>query len=439
MSHDLHSPVLDLARTSRVAAGTLASARTDQKDRALLAISECLIAEADSVLEANALDCGDAQALVTIGAMQRSLYDRLHLTHEKLTTMAESVRAVAALQDPSGRVLSRTRLDDALVLEKITCPLGVLAVIFEARPDAVTQISALALKSGNAVILKGGREAARTTSRLVSLIRQTLDDCGLPSDAVSMLTERDEVNALLALDGHIDLVIPRGGNDLVRHVQSNTRIPVLGHAEGICHVYVDAGADLEMAREIILDAKTQYPAACNAAETVLLHESIATPLLGPLTEALESAGVTIRGCDRTQKIAGMNVVAATEADWRTEYSGLEISVRIVDSADAAIDHINRFGSHHTDTIVTNDPVTAERFLDEVDSAGVFHNASTRFADGFRYGFGAEVGISTSKLHARGPVGLDGLVSYKYKLRGSGQIVASYSGAGARQFVHEIIE
>jgi glutamate-5-semialdehyde dehydrogenase len=323
------------------------------------------------------------------------------------------------------------------VLEKITCPLGVLAVIFEARPDAVTQISALGLKSANAVILKPGREVEETAAALVRIVRRALTQCGLPEDAVTLVTGRRAVQELLGMADLVDMVIPRGSKLLVEFVQANTQIPVLGHAEGICHVYVDAAADLDMALAIIDDAKTDYPAACNAVETVLVHETIAATFLPRMAEWLRSRQVALRGCERTRAIlTNESVEGLADSDWRREYSDLVLAVRVVNSMDDAIEHIHRFGSAHTETIVSEDHVTAERFLAEVDSAGVFHNASTRFADGYRYGFGAEVGISTSKLHARGPVGVEGLTTYKYVLRGSGQVARDYQGSNAKKFTHQ---
>ena len=321
-------------------------------------------------------------------------------------------------------MLQRTELDSGLVLEKLTVPLGLLAVIFEARPDAVTQIAALAMKSGNAVILKPGREVEQTAAELVRIIQTTYASCGLPVGAVTLVSGRESVLELLGMPELIDMVIPRGSQQLVEFVQSNTRIPVLGHSEGVCHIYVDAAADLPMALDIIDDAKTDYPAACNAAETVLVHERIADVFLPMLVDRMRSRGVKLHGCARTRAILGDDSVSTPpNDDWHHEYSDLEMAVRVVTSAAEAVDHIHRYGSSHTETIVTEDAVAAESFLAQVDAAGVFHNASTRFADGYRYGFGAEVGISTSKLHARGPVGLEGLTTYKYVLRGSGQVAA----------------
>ena len=347
------------------------------------------------------------------------------------------MRAVAELPDPLSRVLLRTELDSNLILEKISCPLGVLAVIFEARPDAVTQISALALKSGNALILKPGHEVERTACALLELIGDVLSRCGIAQDAIAMVFGRRAVRELLELHGLIDLVMPRGSKQLVEFVQANTRIPVLGHAEGICHVYVDKSANLLMASEILDDAKTDYPAACNAVETALIHQQVAAKFLPMLAIRLRQRGVRLRGCDKTRAILqGISIEQVTDDDWRREYADLELALRVVESMDEAIQHIHRYGSSHTETIVTDDLTAAEEFLARVDAAGVFHNASTRFADGFRYGFGAEVGVSTSKLHARGPVGLEGLTTYKYLLRGAGQVARDYRGPHARSFTHK---
>jgi glutamate-5-semialdehyde dehydrogenase len=409
---------------------------TPLKDLSLERIAVRLSERAAEILAANALDVVDATGEVAAGRLARPLLDRLKLDAGKLAGMIAGVRAVKELEDPSGKVVARTLLDDGLELRKVTCPLGLLTVIFESRPDAVTQISALAIKSGNAVILKGGREAARTTAALVAAIREGLRDVTeVPEGAVESVAGRAEVDALLALEGIIDLVIPRGSNELVRSVQARTRIPVLGHSEGVCHVYVDAAADPEMAARIVLDSKLQYVAACNAAETLLVHRDAAERFLVPLLTTLRKAGIELRGCPETRRLAPGLTGEATEADWRTEYSAPILAVRVVAGVEEAIAHVNEFGSGHTDTIVTEDAAAAGRFLEEVDAAGVYHNASTRFADGHRYGFGAEVGISTSKIHARGPVGLEGLVTTKYKLYGSGQVVADYSGPAARPFLH----
>ncbi len=426
-----------IAYAARRASRTLATRAAEQRNAAIRAAAQLIGKSRPQLLEANARDLDAANGMLARGEMSSATLERLRLTEKKLAEMASSMLAVAELPVPIGRVLQRTELDRGLVLEKITSPLGVLAVIFEARPDAVTQISALGLKSANAVILKPGSEVEQTAAALVKIIRQALDASGLPEDAVTMVTGRESIQELLAMTDLVDMVIPRGSKQLVEFVQANTRIPVLAHAEGVCHVYVDAAADMEMALAIIDDAKTDYPAACNTAETVLVHEGIASTFLPRLAARLRVKQVALRGCERTRAIlANEKVEQVADGDWHREYSDLVLAVRVVDSTDQAIEHIHRFGSAHTETIVTKDDLAAERFLAEVDSAGVFHNASTRFADGYRYGFGAEVGISTSKLHARGPVGVEGLTTYKYVLRGSGQVARDYQGPDARKFTHK---
>jgi glutamate-5-semialdehyde dehydrogenase len=425
------------AAAARAAARKLAAVPTETKDRALREAAGRLESASARILDANAEDVADAARLVGERKLAGSLVDRLALDASKVRAMADGVRAVAALPDPSGRILSRTLLDDGLVLEKVTCPLGVLAVIFESRPDAVPQIAALALKSGNAALLKGGRESARSAAAILSAVHEALAGSpAIPADAIQLLSSREEVEALLSLDRDVDLVIPRGGADLVRHVRSRTRIPVLGHSEGVCHVFVDRAADPRKAVAVVVDAKTTYPAACNAVETVLIHREIAETLLAPLAAGLREKGVEIRACETTRAIAPeLDLTPAAPADFGTEFGALVVAVRTVGSLGEAIDHVHRFGSRHTDAIVTEDRAAAERFLSEVDAAGVYVNASTRFADGYRYGFGAEVGVSTSKLHARGPVGLDGLVTYKYRLLGDGHLVATYTGENPRPFRH----
>ena len=426
-----------IADAAKRASRMLATRTADQRNGAIRAVAELVEQNRTLLLEGNAKDLAAADALLARGEMSSATLERLRLTDKKLADMTSSMLAVADLPDPIGRVLQRTELDRGLMLEKITCPLGVLAIIFEARPDAVTQISALGLKSANAVILKPGREVEQSARALVKIIRQALAASGLPADAVTMVTGRQAVQELLGTADLVDMVIPRGSKQLVEFVQANTRIPVLGHAEGVCHVYVDAAADVEMALAIIDDAKTDYPAACNAAETVLVHEGIAATVLPRLAARLRSKQVALRGCERTRALlANGNVEPVADDDWHREYSELVLAVRVVDSMEQAIEHIHRFGSAHTETIVTKDNLAAERFLAEVDSAGVFHNASTRFADGYRYGLGAEVGISTSKLHARGPVGVEGLTTYKYVLRGSGQVARDYQGTDGRKYMHK---
>ena len=431
------SPVRRVAEAARRASRILSKSSPEQRNSAIRAAAKLVEQNRQQLLEANSQDLAAADPMLASGEMTSATYERLRLTGKKIAEMTRSMLAVRELPDPTGKVLQRTELDQGLVLEKITCPLGVLAVIFEARSDAVTQISALGLKSANAVVLKAGHEVERTALALIAIIRGALSNCGLPEDSVALVTGREPVRELLNMTDLVDMVIPRGPKQLVEFVQANTRIPVLGHAEGICHIYVDETADIEMALAIIDDAKTDYPAACNAAETVLVHEKIASQFLPSLAEMSRSRNVALRGCERTcAMLADHRIESVKNAGWHHEYSDLILAVRVVDSIDDAIEHIHKFGSSHTETIVTENTKAAERFLNEVDSAGVFHNASTRFADGYRYGFGAEVGISTSKLHARGPVGLDGLTTYKYVLRGSGQVAGDYQGANARAFTHK---
>jgi glutamate-5-semialdehyde dehydrogenase len=327
-------------------------------------------------------------------------------------------------------------LDQGLILKRVSCPLGVLGIIFEARPDAVMQISALAIKSGNGVLLKGGQEALNTCQALVKAIQAGLAQTPIDPAVVALLTSREETMELLKLDRHVDLIIPRGSNSFVQFVQDNTRIPVLGHAEGICHLYIDRAADLAKTIPIVVDSKTQYPAACNAIETLLVHRDVAATVLPEVTQALIAKGVVLRGDASTQAIAA--VEPATEEDWATEYSDLVLSIRVVADLEGAIAHINTYGSGHTEAIVTEDAEAAQRFMNDVDAAGVFQNCSTRFADGFRYGLGAEVGISTQQMPPRGPVGLEGLVTYKYQLQGDGHIVETYSGKDARPFTHRAL-
>lgn len=425
-----------LAQAAKQAAQCIASASVEQRDQALEEVARALERGAPEILEANAGDVADAKPAFERGELSKALVDRLKLSSEKLRAMIEGVRAVIALPDPIGRVLDRVELAEGLELEKVSCPLGLLAVIFEARPDAVTQIAALAMKSANAVILKPGREVERTARAIIDNIRAALRSQSMPEALVTNIQQRAEVRELLQLDDLIDLVIPRGGYDLVRYVQSNTRIPVLGHSEGVCHIYVDAAADFKMALDIIDDAKTDYPAVCNAVETVLVDEVIAGDFLPLLAARMKERGVRLRGsAEAVSAIHDVPVELVGENEWHTEYGDLILALKVVRGVHEAIDHIRRFGSAHTDAIVTNDLNIARTFLQRVDSAGVFHNASTRFADGYRYGFGAEVGISTSRLHARGPVGLEGLTTYKYILRGHGQVVRDYRGPNARPFLH----
>lgn len=426
-------PLSAIAQQTRNSAQQLAVLSIKAKNQAIEKIAQALESATDDILAANAADCKAAAA----AGIAKPLYNRLKLDAAKLKNAIAGVRDVGKLSDPVGAVQIHRQLDDNLILKRVTCPLGVLGVIFEARPDAAIQISSLAIKSGNGVILKGGQEAIRSCEAIVKAIHQGLSQTDINPSVVQLLTTREETLALLQLDQYIDLIIPRGSNSFVRFVQDNTRIPVLGHAEGICHLYIDAAADIRKAVEIAIDAKTQYPAACNAIETMLVHSSIAAKFLPLVADALQKHHVELRGDKSTCEI--LDIAAATEIDWATEYSDLILAIKIVDSVADGIGHINNYGSGHTDAIATEDPDAASTFLAQVNSAGVYHNCSTRFADGFRYGFGAEVGISTQKLPPRGPVGLEGLVTYKYQLTGDGHIAATYSGDNAKSFNHQDLD
>src|SRR5882724_10220555 len=423
------------AGLARVASRKLAVLSEATRNAVLEAAAKRLEENAARIVSANADDVRDAEELVQAGQMSGAMLARLRVTEKSVHEMADRVRGVAKLADPLGRRLAVTEMDEGLVLTRETCPLGVVAVVFESRPDVVPQVASLALKSGNAILLKGGAEAARTNEVLMTIWRDALAASGeVPDGAAQMLHSRADVMELLNLERDVDLLIPRGGKAFVEQISRQSRIPVLGHGEGICHVYVHAAADLHKAERIVMDAKVDYPAACNAAETLLVDTSVATQFVPQIVERLIAAGVEVRGCERTLAIArSPGVKAATEEDWSTEYGDVILAVKVVDGLDAAIAHIHEFGSAHTEAIITEEAAAAEKFLSEVDAAGVFHNASTRFADGYRYGLGAEVGISNGKLHARGPMGMEGLTTYKYKLRGSGQIASEYKSG--KKFTH----
>jgi glutamate-5-semialdehyde dehydrogenase len=421
-----------LARAVRAAQrrlGAAGPAPARARTAALRALAGTLDARAEEILRANREDLEAARR----EGLAPALLGRLELTAAKLVALREGVDQLAAAADPIGTVVRRTRLDDGLVLEQVRSPLGVLLIVFESRPDAVVQIGSLAMRSGNGVILKGGAEAVRSNFVLVDCLRAALAAAGLPADAVAGVEGRERVRELLRCDHDIDLVIPRGSSQLVRSIQESTRIPVLGHAEGICHLYLDAAADPARAVVLAVDGKCGYPAACNAVETLLVHRAF-LPQLPAVAGALRQRGVELRGDAESLPYLG-EAMPATEEDWGTEYGALVLAVKTVGGVEEAIDHIHRHGSAHTDAIVTEDEAVAERFLAEVDSASVFWNASTRFADGYRYGLGAEVGISTSRIHARGPVGVDGLLTTRWLLRGQGQSASDY-GEGKRRFLHE---
>lgn len=426
---------LQLAQKAKAASLAIASFSSQQKNKALKAMAEALTKNASLIYRANAEDLKQAQLLADQGKLSPAVMGRLAFNDAKLRDLCLGIEALIAMPDPIGEVLGVTELDENLILKKVRCPLGVIGIIFESRPDVIPQITALAVKSSNAVLLKGGAEALHTNKALIGIIKDALESASYPPDAVALLESREEAAALLSMDNLVDLIIPRGGNALVRFVQDNTKIPVLGHADGVCHIYIETSVSADMACAVCIDAKVGYPTACNAVECLLIQEGWShTPML---LRALQGEGVTIRGDASIQKM-GQNIHPAEDSDWGKEYSDKIIAVKMVSGIDEAISHINTFGSHHTDAILTGDKAHAEAFLNQVDSAGVYHNASTRFADGFRYGFGAEVGISTAKTHSRGPVGIDGLTIYKYKIYGNGHIVSSYTGDNPRAFTHKKI-
>lgn len=390
------------------------------RNNALAAIASALAENQEKIFAANKSDLSKAAE----AGLASPIIKRLKFDEQKLSDAIAGINSLITLKDPLWNKLMERELDEGLTLNKVTCPIGVIGVIFESRPDALVQIATLCLKSGNCAILKGGSEAANTNKALFEIIHSAGTGAGVPEGFLTLIENRAEIDELLKCHETIDLLIPRGSNEFVQYIMSNSKIPVMGHADGVCHIYADQAADINKAVPIIVDAKTQYVAACNTVETLLIHREKAAELLPLLKTALEEKLVTIRGCEETRKI--ISCEAASEEDFETEYLDYILSVKLVGSLNEAIAHINRYGSHHTDSIITEDIAAAEKFMLLVDSAGVYQNCSTRFADGFRYGFGAEVGISTGKLHARGPVGLEGLVTYKYKLFGNGQIVSDYA-------------
>jgi len=422
--------IRDLATSAKYASIPLAASTTKLKNEALKEIAIALQDHASEIIQANQLDTEVSQK----NNLASPLLKRLKFDHVKLHEAVEGIESLIKLPDPVGETLSAMELDNGLDLYKVTCPIGVIGVIFESRPDALVQISSLCLKSGNSVLLKGGSEAQNTNRILAKIISEASSKAGIPEGWIQLLETRSDVNEMLKMDKYIDLIIPRGSNEFVRYIMDNSNISVLGHAEGICHVYVDESADLAMAEDIVIDSKTQYVAVCNATETLLVHENIANDFLPGLKNKLIAKNVTIFGDQQTVNILE-EIQPATEEDWATEYLDYMLSIKVVKNMDEAIDHINKYGSRHTDSIVTSDKNNANKFMDLVDSANVFWNCSTRFSDGFRYGLGAEVGISTNKVHARGPVGLEGLLIYKWKMIGTGQIVDDYS-TGKKKFTHK---
>lgn len=412
-------------------APVLAASTMEQRNYALQLIAGALEENKEVIFEANKQDMSYAE---TNGVAQATR-KRLKYDEKKLQDSISGVLELKGLSDPIGKVLMNRQLDEGLILKKITVPIGVIGVIFEARPDAMVQVASLCIKSGNCAILKGGKETANTNRVLFEIIRNAVIKAGLPGECLLQAEQHNEIDELLKCDREVDLLIPRGSNKFVRYIMENTKIPVMGHSSGICHIYVDKDVDKELALSVILDAKKNYPAACNAVETVLINRDIADCFIPMLFEMLEEEAVKINGTEEVKKLSGKQIEIMAEDEFAMEYNDMEISIKLVADVDEAITHINYFGSHHTDCILTENDETANYFMQMVDSAGVYRNCSTRFADGFRYGFGAEVGISTGKLHARGPVGLDGLVTYKYVLNGKGHIVDDYSG-GRKKFNHK---
>lgn len=410
---------IQIAKDAKEASLKIADISTELKNKALLKIADEIEADKEKVFEANKQDLKAAEELVNKGEITKSTFNRLKLDENKMRDMLQGIRDIASLDDPINKKLLVRELDTDLTLYKVSCPIGVLGIIFEARPDVIAQISSLAIKSANAVILKGGKESISTNKTILSIINKALDKVeGFPKNVIQQVYSRDDVAQMLKCDKYINLIIPRGGNSLVKFIKENTKIPVLGHADGICHIFVDETADIDMAIKVVTDAKTQYPSACNAVETLLIHENFSKKdnLLASL------------------QLSEIQLIDKPES-WAHEYGDKILSFKTVKNVDEAIEHINTYGSGHTDSIITKNIENAEKFMNKVDSAGVYFNASTRFADGFRYGFGAEVGISTNKTHARGPVGLEGLTIYKYKLIGNGQIVGDYA-SGEKQFHHK---
>jgi glutamate-5-semialdehyde dehydrogenase len=461
--NNVENNVMQLARQAALAAPALASTSLEKRNQTILQFAEILDRRRAEILEANSKD-----ALNKDAAEFKS--GRMAIDNSKIDTVIAGCKALVAMNDPLGAIDYAKELDEGLRLYRVTCPIGVIGIIFEARPDVLPQIAALALKSGNAILLKGGQEVEHTNKVLFACLQEALKTAGLPESSAALLASRSDVAALLKADQYVDLIIPRGSNSLVSYIQSNTKIPVLGHAEGICHVYVHHSADIEQAMSVAVDAKCDYPEACNTMETLLLDKALTAEKQLAILTALHKAEVELKldsalftlctTSGLNSKLSpdsqndlqsnsqtnlqnhlktGAAISTAEEADWSREYGSLCLSAKIVDGVDEAIVHINQYGSGHTDAIICQDNQAWLKFFNGVKSAGVYHNASTRFADGFRYGFGAEVGISTSKLPPRGPVGLEGLVTYKYKIEGAGHKASDYHGAGAKSFRHTDIE
>lgn len=418
--------MLEATKKMKADSFKMAALSLEVRNTILKNIKNALIENQDTIFEANRKDMAAAEE----NGIAPSVKKRLKFNEAKLKDVTEGIDQLISLEDPINQIKLKRELDEGLRLYRVSCPIGVIGIIFEARPDALVQISSLCIKSGNCAVLKGGKETANTNKALFDVIYNTAIASGAPEGCMLQAQGHNEISELLACNKYVDLLIPRGSNQFVQYIMNNTKIPVMGHADGICHTYLHEDADLEKACRIIYDAKTQYTAACNATETLLVDRSIAKQALPKIVETLEKGNVKIRGTKEVSEIISCEIMEETE--FNTEYLDLIISIKLVSGVDEAITHINTYGSHHTDSIITENMEVAEKFMALVDSAGTYLNCSTRFADGFRYGFGAEVGISTSKIHARGPVGLEGLTTYKYKLYGNGHIVGEYS-EGIRQF------
>ncbi len=423
---DYYMDMKEKVHKMKMASPKMAATSADLRNSALSAIGSALLQNKEEIFSANAKDMAAAKE----NGISDAVLKRLKFDEGKLESCVEGLHQLIALEDPVGKKQFVRQLDEGLILHRVSCPIGVIGVIFEARPDALVQISSLCIKSGNCAVLKGGKETAETNRVLFSVVKDAAVAAGIPEEALLQAEAHSEIDELLTCDKDVDLLIPRGSNAFVSYIMNHTKIPVMGHADGICHTYVDKDCDVKKAIPIVLDAKTQYSAACNATETLLVHRDIADAFLPEMAKALSEAKVKVHGDEEVSHV--ITAEPLTEDGYKKEYLDMELSVKIVDDMDEAINHINTFGSHHTDAILTENNEAAEYFMQMVDSAGVYQNASTRFADGFRYGFGAEVGISTGKIHARGPVGLEGLMTYKYKLYGSGQIVGDYA-SGEKSF------
>ena len=415
--------LIDLVKNAKESTYKLQSLNTEIKNYALSEIAKNIEKRKSEIFEANNKDLENTKELLNNKKISLSMFNRLKLDDNKMIDIISGIKDVIKLEEPINKILTETELDDNLILQKVSCPIGLIAVIFEARPDVITQISSLCIKSSNAVILKGGSEGENTNKIIFEIINQVLSDIKeFPKNSVNLVFSREDIKNILSMDKYIDLIIPRGSNDLVQYIKANTNIPVLGHADGICHLYIDESANIENALKICLDSKAQYPSACNSVETILINKNIANEFLKKLYSLFKENEIKINGDEEVKKILyDIGIVK----DWHKEYGDKEVSLKIVDNVEEAYKHINKYSSHHTDSIISENKENIKKFMIFVDSANVYSNVSTRFSDGFRYGFGAEVGISTNKTHARGPVGLDGLTIYKYKLFGNYQIVDDY--------------